>query len=175
MTTIVLRATATADSHVTPEILAPELYVVRTTPSLAEIGRAAAKAAQRQALLDVLEQTGWSLASTADVLAMSDSNNVRRALHELAPELYEARRDQIQRAPRVEATRAADSFAEVGRIASNRAMRELLLATLERTGWNIQAAAHQLNGGSPANLIRVLQRLAPNEYAAARSVGRRQK
>ena len=48
--------------------------------SFAEIGRKAAKEAQRAALLDSLGRNGWNLAAVARELDMGDSSNVRRAI-----------------------------------------------------------------------------------------------
>ena len=54
-----------------------------TTPSFAEIGRAAARAAQREALLATLEACGWNLTATAKALRMGGSRNVKRAMDDL--------------------------------------------------------------------------------------------
>lgn len=50
------------------------------TRSLAEIGRDAARAAQREALLTTLEACGWNIMATARTLQMSGAKNVRRAI-----------------------------------------------------------------------------------------------
>lgn len=56
--------------------------------TFAEIGRAAARAAQREALLAALEKHGWSLTRAGEALGMLQPAVVR-ALKDLAPEEYE--------------------------------------------------------------------------------------
>ena len=58
--------------------------------SFAEIGRRAAKDAQRKALLDALAANGWNLTATAKDLEMGAGAHVIRALKELAPDEHEA-------------------------------------------------------------------------------------
>lgn len=52
-------------------------------PSLAEIGRTAAKAAQRKALLAALRRHGWNLAAAGADMQVGGSANVIRAIHTL--------------------------------------------------------------------------------------------
>lgn len=60
-------------------------------PSLTEIGRQAAKDAQRRALLAELDANDWNLTATAEALQVSGgSPNIIRALKQLAPDEYEA-------------------------------------------------------------------------------------
>lgn len=61
--------------------------------SFAEIGREAAREAQRKALLRALKAHDWNLAHTADALSMGDASAVIRALKSLAPEEYDAARE----------------------------------------------------------------------------------
>ncbi len=52
--------------------------------SFAEVGRAAAKAAQRETLLEALKANGWNLTATAKALGMGSlPSNVIRALKTL--------------------------------------------------------------------------------------------
>lgn len=62
--------------------------------SLAEIGRAAAKAAQREALLETLEACGWCLSEAAKALGLGvGTGNVIRSIKTLGlTEDYEAAR-----------------------------------------------------------------------------------
>jgi hypothetical protein len=59
--------------------------------SLADIGKAAARRAQRDALLAELEAQEWNLTATAEVFGMAGPN-VIRALKDLAPDEYEKAR-----------------------------------------------------------------------------------
>lgn len=149
----------------------PELRVVHPRPvTIVEIGQKAAREAQRAALTETLKGCGWSLASTAVVLSMTDHSNVRRALCLLAPELYEAHRDEIQRAPRIDVQPAAQSFAEIGTAARDAAMRSHALAVAAQARWNLSEAA-RLAGVQMPSLSRLMQRLAPVELEAARRAG----
>lgn len=58
--------------------------------SLAEIGRRAAKDAQRKALLDALVANDWNLTRTAEALLVHGTGNLIRMLKDLAPDEYEA-------------------------------------------------------------------------------------
>lgn len=51
--------------------------------SFAEIGKEAAHAAQRAALLAALEEHGWNLTHTGEALAMGGPANVLRAIRTL--------------------------------------------------------------------------------------------
>lgn len=62
----------------------------RARPSFAEIGRAAAREAQRSALLAELNANGWNLRAAAEALQMGDASAVIRALKNIAPAEYEA-------------------------------------------------------------------------------------
>lgn len=72
-------------------------------PTLAEIGKAAAREAQRAALLKELRTQNWNLSATAESLGLSNASNVIRAINslDLADE-YEAAKDagKIPRGPR---------------------------------------------------------------------------
>lgn len=59
-------------------------------PSFAEVGREAARDAQRKHLLRTLKSNGWNMSHTAEVLQMGSASAVIRALKSLAPEEYEA-------------------------------------------------------------------------------------
>ena len=61
--------------------------------SFAEIGREAAREAQRKALLRALKAHDWNLAHTAEALSMGAASAVIRALKALAPEEYDAARE----------------------------------------------------------------------------------
>lgn len=61
-------------------------------PTFAEIGREAAREAQRKALLRTLKAHDWNLAHTAAALGMGTASAVIRALKALAPEEYESAR-----------------------------------------------------------------------------------
>ena len=62
-------------------------------PTLAEIGREAAKTAQRKALFAELVRQKWNLAATAVALGVGGSANVIRAIHSLGlDEEYKAAR-----------------------------------------------------------------------------------
>lgn len=54
--------------------------------TLAEIGRLAAKEAQRKALLAVLKRLDWNLTATAEALGLSNPSNVIRAVRALGLE-----------------------------------------------------------------------------------------
>lgn len=58
--------------------------------TFAEIGRDAARAAQRKALLKALRANHWNLTATSDALVMGGRAAVIRALKALAPEEYES-------------------------------------------------------------------------------------
>ena len=64
-----------------------------TGPSFAEIGREAAREAQRKALLRAWKANDWNLSRTAETLQMGSSSAVIRALKLLAPEEYDAARE----------------------------------------------------------------------------------
>ena len=71
--------------------------------SLAEIGREAAKKAQREALLATLERLDWNLSATAEELGLSNTSNVIRSIRALDLDTeYEAARDagRIPKGPR---------------------------------------------------------------------------
>ncbi len=64
----------------------------KTTPAstFAEIGRHAAREAQRRAILAAATAHGWNLSAVAAALQMGDASAVIRALKALAPDEYEA-------------------------------------------------------------------------------------
>lgn len=69
----------------------------RKRSAFAEIGRAAAKEAQRKALLGALKSNGWNLTAAGETLEMgagaAAGTAVIRALKELAPDEYENARN----------------------------------------------------------------------------------
>lgn len=79
-----------------PTMTAPKKTSKKAAAKLtfAEIGRAAAKEAQRAALLAALEENAWNLTATAEALGMGGRANIIRALKELAPDEYERARDK---------------------------------------------------------------------------------
>lgn len=71
--------------------------------TLAEIGKEAAREAQREALLKELRAQDWNLTATAEALGLSNSSNVIRAIRVLDLETeYEKARDggKIPKGPR---------------------------------------------------------------------------
>jgi len=84
---------------------APPTSSADAGPSFAEIGREAAREAQRKALLRALKAHEWNLARTAEALAMGSGSAVIRALKLLAPEEYDAARED----GRIRAGRPSDS------------------------------------------------------------------
>jgi len=58
--------------------------------TFAEVGREAAREAQRKVLLEAWEAHAWNMTATAEALSMGDGTAVIRALKALAPEEYEA-------------------------------------------------------------------------------------
>ena len=83
------RTSKRASSRTKPSTPTPE----DAPQSFAEIGREAAREAQRKALLRALKAHDWNLAHTADALLMGDASAVIRALKALAPEEYDAARE----------------------------------------------------------------------------------
>lgn len=61
--------------------------------TFAEVGRVAARDAQRALLLETCERLGWHLGAVAEALAMGAASHVVRALKNLAPDEYEAARE----------------------------------------------------------------------------------
>ncbi len=58
--------------------------------TFAEVGREAAREAQRKVLLEALDAHAWNMTVTAEALGMGTGANVTRAVKQLAPEEYEA-------------------------------------------------------------------------------------
>lgn len=67
--------------------------------SFAEVGRAAAKAAQRETLLEALKANSWNLAATAEAMSMGDASAVIRALKALAADEYAKAKESGKIAP----------------------------------------------------------------------------
>jgi transcriptional regulator with GAF, ATPase, and Fis domain len=58
--------------------------------TFAEVGREAAREAQRKVLLESWKANGWNMTATAEALGMGSGPAVIRALKTLAPDEYEA-------------------------------------------------------------------------------------
>ncbi|MDB4930079.1 MAG: hypothetical protein JWM10_2563 [Myxococcaceae bacterium] len=58
--------------------------------TFAEVGREAAREAQRKVLLESWKAHDWNMTATAEALGMGDGTAVIRALKALAPEEYDA-------------------------------------------------------------------------------------
>jgi len=63
-------------------------------------------------------------------------------------------------------------YARTGDDARREAQRKLLLRTLKAHGWNLRASAVALGLSGSAGVVRALQEVAPEEYAAAKADGR---
>ncbi len=77
------RPTKKPTSKPTPKQRTPKATRALEVLSFAEVGRRAARDAQRAHLLDSLVRNGWNLSAVARELDMSNASNVRRAIETL--------------------------------------------------------------------------------------------